>query len=76
MVNEKTTNNTVNTQSKYFADILFQFGLSEKYNPASYLNPDGTSTITNLKQFNTLIEAVEKQLKDYKIIISNKLKGS
>lgn len=73
---EKASLNTVNTQSKYFADILFQFGLSETYNPSSYLNTDENSTITNLKQFNTLIEAVEKQLKDYKIIISNKLKGS
>lgn len=76
LANEKTALNTVNTQSKYFSDILFQFGLSETYNPASYLNPEGNSTITNLEQFNTLIEAVEKQLKDYKIIISNKLKGS
>ena len=76
MAGDKTALNTVNTQSKYFADILFQFGLSETYNPASYLTSEGNSTITNLKQFNNLIEAVEKQLKDYKIIISNKLKGS
>ena len=73
--NDNSGLNTVNTQSKNFSDILFQFGLSETYNPAAYLNSNDNSAITNLKDFNSLIEKVEKQLKDYKVIISNKLKG-
>lgn len=75
-VNDNSGLNTVNTQSKNFSDILFQFGLSETYNPAAYLNSNDNSAVTNLKDFNSLIETVEKQLKDYKVIISNKLKGS
>jgi len=65
--------NTLNSQSKTFSDLLFQFGISSNLTSNFYENQEGSTAKQNLQEFNQLIEIVEKQLLDYKTVIKNKL---
>jgi hypothetical protein len=66
--------NSLDSQTKSFSEILYQFGHSDSFNSKTLLNSENNSVENNLHDFNKLVEVVEKQLNDYKTIINNKLK--
>lgn len=67
--------NTLTSQTKSFGDILFQFGLSTSLTSDIQVESDKNGS-TSLREFGGLINKVEKQLNDYKTVISNKLRNT
>lgn len=68
--------NNLATQTESFGDILFQFGLSSSLTSDIQIDSKSNNGTTSLRAFRNLIDLVEKQLNDYKIVINNKLRNT
>jgi hypothetical protein len=64
--------NTLDSQTKSFSNILTQLNVSE-FNKNQTYSLENISKNKDLNEFKVLIDKVEQQLKDYKVILDHKI---